>query len=80
MASEEKETVLTFRIALARQIIGGYFSRKSKERPASFQANNCVVLDDVRLASVGNLLPNYMCAECYVPLCIATCSSPFRGK
>ncbi|GFX08123.1 piggyBac transposable element-derived protein 4 [Trichonephila clavipes] len=45
---------LTFRIALTRQLIDGYSSRKRKGRPASFQAKKCVVLDGVRLASVGN--------------------------
>ncbi|GFY33191.1 hypothetical protein TNCV_1240421 [Trichonephila clavipes] len=39
---------LTFRTALARQPIDEYSSRKRKERPASFQANKRVVLDDVR--------------------------------
>ncbi|GFS65529.1 piggyBac transposable element-derived protein 4 [Trichonephila clavipes] len=48
---------LTFRIALARQLIDGYSSRKRKGRPASFQVNKCAVPDDVRLASVGNHMP-----------------------
>ncbi|GFW09585.1 piggyBac transposable element-derived protein 4 [Trichonephila clavipes] len=39
---------LTFRIALARQLIDGYSSRKRKGHPASFQAKKCVVPDDVR--------------------------------
>ncbi|GFV97102.1 transposable element Tcb1 transposase [Trichonephila clavipes] len=82
------------RIAIACQLIHGYSSRKRKGRPSSFQANTCVVPDDVRLASVGNHMPKtvsnyrrcrkcsrkgqekrtrYMCAECDVSLCIATC-------
>ncbi|GFX03293.1 piggyBac transposable element-derived protein 4 [Trichonephila clavipes] len=48
---------LTFRIALACQLIDGYSPRKRKGRPASFQVKNCVVPDDVRLASVGNHMP-----------------------
>lgn len=60
---------LTFRIALARQLIDGYSSRKRKGRPASFQAKKCAVPDDVRLASVGNHMPkmvsNYRrCRKC----------------
>ncbi|GFX38477.1 piggyBac transposable element-derived protein 4 [Trichonephila clavipes] len=59
---------LTFRIALVRQLIDGYSSRKRKERPASFQARKCVVPDDVRSASVGNhmskMVSNYrQCRE-----------------
>ncbi|GFX43503.1 piggyBac transposable element-derived protein 4 [Trichonephila clavipes] len=44
---------LTFRIALARLLIDGYFSRKGKGRPARSQAKKC----DVRLASVENPVP-----------------------
>ncbi|GFX66049.1 piggyBac transposable element-derived protein 4 [Trichonephila clavipes] len=60
---------LTFRIALARQLIDGYSSRKRKGRPASFQAKKCVVPDDVRLASGGNhmtkMVSNYRrCGKC----------------
>ncbi|GFW63737.1 piggyBac transposable element-derived protein 4 [Trichonephila clavipes] len=56
-------------MALARQLIDGYSSRKAKGRPASFRAKKCVVLDDVRLASVGNHTPkmasNYrQCRKC----------------
>ncbi|GFX82710.1 piggyBac transposable element-derived protein 4 [Trichonephila clavipes] len=40
---------LTLRIVLARQLIDGYSSRKRKGRPASFQAKECVVSNDVRL-------------------------------
>ncbi|GFX55805.1 hypothetical protein TNCV_609711 [Trichonephila clavipes] len=47
---------LIFSTALVRQLIAGYSSRKRKGRSASFQAKRrCVVADDVRLASVGNL-------------------------
>ncbi|GFY19518.1 piggyBac transposable element-derived protein 4 [Trichonephila clavipes] len=45
---------ITFRIALAHQLIDGYSQRKRKRRPASFQAKKCVVPDDVRSASVEN--------------------------
>ncbi|GFV97133.1 piggyBac transposable element-derived protein 4 [Trichonephila clavipes] len=60
---------LIFRIALARQLIDGYSSRKRKGRPDSFQAKECAFPDDVRLASVGNHMPkmvsNYRwCKEC----------------
>ncbi|GFT86794.1 piggyBac transposable element-derived protein 4 [Trichonephila clavipes] len=60
---------LTFCIALARQLIDGYSSRKRKGRPVSFQAKKCVVPEDVRLASVGNHMPkmvtNYRrCKKC----------------
>ncbi|XP_035229066.1 piggyBac transposable element-derived protein 4-like [Stegodyphus dumicola] len=51
---------LTFRIALARQLIDGFekgLPRKSKGRPASFQAKRCAVPDDIRLANVGNHMP-----------------------
>ncbi|GFT45910.1 piggyBac transposable element-derived protein 4 [Trichonephila clavipes] len=51
---------LTFRIALARQLIDGYSSRKKKGRPTSFQAKQCVVPDDVRLATVGNYVPKML--------------------
>ncbi|GFX35468.1 piggyBac transposable element-derived protein 4 [Trichonephila clavipes] len=43
--------------ALARQLIDGYSLRKREGRPASFQAKNYVVPDDVRLGSVGNHMP-----------------------
>ncbi|GFV54948.1 piggyBac transposable element-derived protein 4 [Trichonephila clavipes] len=60
---------LTFRIALTRQLIDGYSSRKRKGRPASFQVKKCVVPDDVRLTSVENPIPkmvsNYgRCRKC----------------
>ncbi|GFU29577.1 piggyBac transposable element-derived protein 4 [Trichonephila clavipes] len=45
---------LTLRIALARQLIDGYSSRKRKEGHASFQAKKREVQDNARLASVGN--------------------------
>ncbi|GFY24242.1 hypothetical protein TNCV_1012911 [Trichonephila clavipes] len=45
---------LTFRTALARQLIDGYSSKKKKERPASFQAKKCAVPDDVSFASMEN--------------------------
>ncbi|GFV30317.1 piggyBac transposable element-derived protein 4 [Trichonephila clavipes] len=45
---------LTLRTVLARLLKDGYSSRKRKGRLAGFQAKKCVVLDDVRLASVGN--------------------------
>ncbi|GFX17943.1 hypothetical protein TNCV_2293911 [Trichonephila clavipes] len=84
----------TFRIALARQLIEGYSSR----RPANFQAKECVFPDNVRLDSVRNHLKRWfptvdyvgniaergkkwircMCAECDVPLCIAICFSSFN--
>ncbi|GFX66100.1 piggyBac transposable element-derived protein 4 [Trichonephila clavipes] len=48
---------LTIRIALARQLIDGYSSRKCNGRSASFQVKTCVVSDDTRLASVGNHTP-----------------------
>ncbi|GFX46841.1 reverse transcriptase domain-containing protein [Trichonephila clavipes] len=44
---------LTFRIALAGQLIDAYFSRKRKGRPASFQAKK----RDVSLASLGKHMP-----------------------
>ncbi|GFT62342.1 piggyBac transposable element-derived protein 4 [Trichonephila clavipes] len=40
-----------------RSLIDGYSSRKRKGRPASFQANKCVIPDDVRIGSVGNHMP-----------------------
>ncbi|GFT38183.1 piggyBac transposable element-derived protein 4 [Trichonephila clavipes] len=60
---------LTFRIALACQLIDGYSSRKRKGRPASFQAKKCAVPDDVPLARVGNhmskMVSNYRrCRKC----------------
>ncbi|GFU58243.1 piggyBac transposable element-derived protein 4 [Trichonephila clavipes] len=48
---------LIFRIALARQLIDEYSSRKRKGLLASFQDKKCVVPDDERLASVGNHMP-----------------------
>ncbi|GFU80741.1 piggyBac transposable element-derived protein 4 [Trichonephila clavipes] len=47
---------LTFCIALARQLIDGYSSRKRNGHPASFQVK-CVVPDDVSLESVRNHMP-----------------------
>ncbi|GFV17048.1 hypothetical protein TNCV_656011 [Trichonephila clavipes] len=43
-------------MALAHQLIDGYYSRKRKECSASFQANKCVQ-DDMPLANVGNHIP-----------------------
>ncbi|XP_035227169.1 piggyBac transposable element-derived protein 4-like [Stegodyphus dumicola] len=59
---------LTFRIALARQLTDGYSSKK-RGRPASFQAKRCAVPDDIRIANVGNHMPemasNYRrCRKC----------------
>ncbi|GFW51893.1 piggyBac transposable element-derived protein 4 [Trichonephila clavipes] len=59
---------LTFRIALTRQLIGGHPSKKGKGRP-TIQAKKCVLLDYVRLASLGNHMPktdtNYRrCRKC----------------
>ncbi|GFW06675.1 hypothetical protein TNCV_3287761 [Trichonephila clavipes] len=48
---------LTFREALPRQLMDRYSSRKRKGCHASFQAKKCVVPEDVRLASVRNLVP-----------------------
>ncbi|GFW22247.1 piggyBac transposable element-derived protein 4 [Trichonephila clavipes] len=48
---------LTYRIALARQLIDGYFSTKKKRLSASFQAKKCAVSIYVRLDSVGNRMP-----------------------
>ncbi|GFV15384.1 piggyBac transposable element-derived protein 4 [Trichonephila clavipes] len=45
---------LTFRIALARQLIDGYSSRKREGHPTNFQSKKCVVPDDARFASVRN--------------------------
>ncbi|GFX69230.1 hypothetical protein TNCV_3564061 [Trichonephila clavipes] len=47
---------LTFRIALARQLINGYSSRKRRGRSASFQAKKCVVPNDGRIATTRGLL------------------------
>ncbi|GFV85487.1 piggyBac transposable element-derived protein 4 [Trichonephila clavipes] len=61
---------LTIRIAVARQLIDGYSSRKRKGCLASFQASNCIAPDDVRLASVENhrskMISNYRrrCVKC----------------
>ncbi|GFX83206.1 piggyBac transposable element-derived protein 4 [Trichonephila clavipes] len=60
---------LTFRFALARQLIDGYSSRKRKGLPASFRAKKCAIPDDVRLAIMGNHMPkmvsNYrLCRKC----------------
>ncbi|GFX24129.1 piggyBac transposable element-derived protein 4 [Trichonephila clavipes] len=41
-------------VALTRQLIDGYSSRKSKGRPASFQAKEWIALDDVGLVNVGS--------------------------
>ncbi|GFV70966.1 hypothetical protein TNCV_2355101 [Trichonephila clavipes] len=49
--------------ALARQLIDGYSPRKMKGCHASFQAKECVVLDDVRLNSVGNHMPKMVSNE-----------------
>ncbi|GFW46264.1 piggyBac transposable element-derived protein 4 [Trichonephila clavipes] len=49
---------LIFRIALAPPLTDGYSSRKRKEHPANFKAKKCVVLHNVRLASVRNHILN----------------------
>ncbi|GFY27504.1 hypothetical protein TNCV_2071241 [Trichonephila clavipes] len=43
---------LTFLIELACQLIDGYPQEKKKGRPASFKAKECIVPDNVSLASV----------------------------
>ncbi|GFV58283.1 DDE_Tnp_1_7 domain-containing protein [Trichonephila clavipes] len=57
---------LTFRIALARQLIDGCSSRRRKGHPASFQVKKCVVSEDVRLVGVGNHMPKMVtnCEQC----------------
>lgn len=49
---------LTFRINLARQLIGGFSSRKKRNKPVSFLGNKRSVPDDVRLNNVGTHMPN----------------------
>ncbi|GFV67991.1 piggyBac transposable element-derived protein 4 [Trichonephila clavipes] len=86
--------LLTFRVTLARQLINGYFSRKRKGRPVSFQAK-CTVPDNVRIASVENhltkIVSNYrQCRECIrkgqeklecdVPLSIVICLYSLHGR
>ncbi|GFX37963.1 hypothetical protein TNCV_3835641 [Trichonephila clavipes] len=56
-------------IALARELIDRYSSRKRKERSACFLAKKCAVPDDVRLGSEGNHVPkivsnNRRCRKC----------------
>ncbi|KAG5883896.1 hypothetical protein JTB14_007784 [Gonioctena quinquepunctata] len=48
---------LTYRIALVRQLIGGYSSRKRRGKPVQFLANKKTVPDEVRLTSVGAHFP-----------------------
>lgn len=48
---------LTFRLRLARQLIGGYSSRKRRGRPIYFKGKQSVP-DEVRLVHVGKHLPN----------------------
>jgi hypothetical protein len=48
---------LTFRLHLARQLISGFSSRKTRGRPASFQANKGNVPEEVRLNAVGKHFP-----------------------
>ncbi|GFX27587.1 piggyBac transposable element-derived protein 4 [Trichonephila clavipes] len=60
---------LTFHIALGRQPIDEYSSRKRQGLPASFQVNKCIAPDDVRLTSVGNHMPKMVsnsrrCRKC----------------
>ncbi|GFY15520.1 transposable element Tcb1 transposase [Trichonephila clavipes] len=60
VASDKRNRSLdlrTFRIALARQLIDKYFSRKKKPLPSSIQVKKSVVPDHERLASVGNHMP-----------------------
>ncbi|GFV48095.1 uncharacterized protein TNCV_3027791 [Trichonephila clavipes] len=72
VASEQKKQKFgpaNIRIALARQLIDRYSSRKRKGHPASFQVKKRAVPDDVRLASVRNHMPkmlsNYRrCRKC----------------
>ncbi|KAG5867602.1 hypothetical protein JTB14_023909 [Gonioctena quinquepunctata] len=45
---------LTYRIAHARQLIGGYSSRKRRGKPVQFSANKETVPDEVRLTRVGS--------------------------
>ncbi|GFW27057.1 hypothetical protein TNCV_92831 [Trichonephila clavipes] len=62
VASEQKKQ--KFRLANIPHSISSsanrqiFFSRKNKGHPASFQEKKCVVSYDVRLASVGNHMPN----------------------
>jgi hypothetical protein len=51
---------LSFRISLARQLIGSYCSRKRRGRPAAFLAKSRTIPEDVRLAGVGqHLVPTH---------------------
>ncbi|GFU11097.1 piggyBac transposable element-derived protein 4 [Trichonephila clavipes] len=81
---------LTFRIALAHQLIDEYSSRQRKRRHASFQGRKCTVPDNIRLACVGNHMPkvvsNYrICRKCsrkgqekMTRYMCAECSVPMR--
>lgn len=48
---------LSFRINLSRQLIGGFTSRKSRNKPVNFLANKRVVPEEIRLVAVGKHLP-----------------------
>lgn len=52
-----KTSQLSYRIALTRQLIGGYSSRKRRGKPVQFLANKKTVPDEVRLVSVGTHFP-----------------------
>lgn len=60
MNTNKRRTVdqLSFRINLARQLIGGFTSRKRRNRPVLFLSNKRTVPDEVRLSDVGKHLPN----------------------
>ena len=49
---------LTFRIRLARQLIGNFSNRKRKGKVPSFMSSKKQVPDDVRLANVGVHIPS----------------------
>lgn len=74
---------LDFRMNLARQLIGGFSSRKNRGRPANFI--KLKLPDSVRTVNVGSHMPEKIdkyrrCNYCKVPLCIAPCFSKFHKK
>lgn len=94
--SDHPHDQLSFRLRLARQLIGDFSSRKCRGPPAvAFLAHN------VRTVGVGVHMPTtgttfrrcrlcssasrekrtrYMCLACNVPLCAAPCFRKFHDK
>ena len=55
--TDVKYDQLTFRLRLARQLIGDFTSRKQRGRPVAFLSHKATVPDDVRLVGVGQHFP-----------------------